>query len=226
MLIVFIRAIILYGLLILGIRLMGKGQIGELQPSELVTTVLLSNIATLPVEDASIPMVIGIIPIFTLVSIDIIMSYVSLHSRKLRQLVCGSAKIVISQGRIDQKQLLRLRFSADDLLESLRGMNIFDISEVQLAVVETNGKLSVYQKKPSRNVTNEDMGNTDDDGKDPPIMVIENGCVIDNALETLSLDKQAFIKEIKKRGTQPANVYICTADADGIVDLIEKEGKV
>ncbi len=223
MLIVFIRAIILYGILILGIRLMGKRQIGELQPSELVTTVLLSNIATLPVEDASIPMVIGIIPIFTLVSIDIIMSYASLHSRKLRQLVCGSAKIVISQGHIDQRQLQRLRFSADDLLGSLRSMNIFDVSEVQLAVVETNGKLSVYQKKPDRTVTNEDMGFTDDDGKDPPMMVIENGRVIDSALSALGLDKKGFLKQLKDRGAIPSGIYICTANADGIVDLIEKE---
>ena len=222
MLIVFIRAVILYLALVFGIRLMGKRQIGELQPSELVTTVLLSNIATLPVEDAGIPMIIGIIPIYTLISIDVIMSYVSLRSRKLRKLVCGSPKIVISDGRVDQKQLLRLRYTADDLLASLRSMNIFDISEVQLAVVETNGSLSVYQKKGSQPVTCSDLDIRSEDS-DPPMMVIDNGCIIDSSLESAGLDRSVLLEELSKKGLSAERVYICTADKKGIVNLIEKE---
>ena len=142
MLIVFFRAVILYILIVISIRLMGKRQIGELQPSELVITLLLSNIATLPIEDTTIPMSMGIVPIFTLVCLDVILSHCSLKFRGLRKLICGSPKIVVSRGIIDQKQLKDLRFSADDLLESLRSMGIFDINEVQLAVVETTGKIS------------------------------------------------------------------------------------
>ena len=222
MLIVFIRAVILYLALVFGIRLMGKRQIGELQPSELVTTVLLSNIATLPVEDTGIPMIIGIIPIYTLISIDVIMSYVSLKWRKVRKLVCGSPKIVISNGRVDQKQLIRLRYTADDLLASLRSMSIFDISEVQLAVVETNGSLSVYQKKASQPVTCEDMKIQSEDS-DPPMLVIENGCIIDNSLESTGLDRQALLGELEERKLSPDDIYICTADKNGIVNLIRKE---
>lgn len=117
MLIVFFRAVILYILIVISIRLMGKRQIGELQPSELVITLLLSNIATLPIEDMTIPMSMGIVPIFTLVCLDVILSHCSLKFRGLRKLICGSPKIVVSRGIIDQKQLKDLRFSADDLLE-------------------------------------------------------------------------------------------------------------
>ena len=115
MLIVFFRAVILYILIVISIRLMGKRQIGELQPSELVITLLLSNIATLPIEDMTIPMSMGIVPIFTLVCLDVILSHCSLKFRGLRKLICGSPKIVVSRGIIDQKQLKDLRFSADDL---------------------------------------------------------------------------------------------------------------
>ena len=103
MLIVFFRAVILYILIVISIRLMGKRQIGELQPSELVITLLLSNIATLPIEDMTIPMSMGIVPIFTLVCLDVILSHCSLKFRGLRKLICGSPKIVVSRGSIDQK---------------------------------------------------------------------------------------------------------------------------
>jgi uncharacterized membrane protein YcaP (DUF421 family) len=223
MLIVFIRAVILYAALILGIRLMGKRQIGELQPSELVTAVLLSNIASLPVEDPAIPMIIGIIPIFTLICLDVIMSYASLRFRGIRRLVCGSSKIVITNGKIHQKELLRLRYSADDLLESLRAMGIFDIDEVQLAVVETNGSLSVYQKFANRPVTNKDLDLKGEKDKDPPMMVIENGTFIDSALQAVGLSRASVSQELSDKGTDINTIYICTADPDGIVNIIEKE---
>lgn len=110
MLIVFFRAVILYILIVISIRLMGKRQIGELQPSELVITLLLSNIATLPIEDMTIPMSMGIVPIFTLVCLDVILSHCSLKFRGLRKLICGSPKIVVSRGIIDQKTAQRPAF--------------------------------------------------------------------------------------------------------------------
>ena len=180
MLIVFFRAVILYILIVISIRLMGKRQIGELQPSELVITLLLSNIATLPIEDMTIPMSMGIVPIFTLVCLDVILSHCSLKFRGLRKLICGSPKIVVSRGIIDQKQLKDLRFSADDLLESLRSMGIFDINEVQLAVVETTGKISVYQKAQFRPVNNGGMG-VKGSQTDPPQLVVDNGRIIYSA---------------------------------------------
>ena len=172
--VVFIRAVILYILLIFTVRLMGKRQIGELQPSELAITILISNIATLPVEDTGIPLLTGIIPIVTLAGLDVIMSWLGIKSRTIRRFTCGKPVIIISGGQLDQKKMQSIRFTVDDLAASLRSQGIFDISEVQLAVVETTGTLSVYQKYSARNVTN---GDRERKGKDenPPEVVDADG---------------------------------------------------
>lgn len=222
MLIVFFRAIILYILIVISIRLMGKRQIGELQPSELVITLLLSNIATLPIEDITIPMAMGVVPIFTLVCLDVILSHCSLKFRGLRKIMCGSPKIVISGGKIDQKQLRDLRFSADDLMESLRSMGIFDIEEVQLAVVETTGKISVYQKAEYRPVTNGAMHVKDSQG-DPPQLVIDNGKVIGSALKSVGRDRKWLEQKLCEKDMKLCDVYICTADPSGKVTVIGKD---
>ena len=177
MTIVFIRAIILYALIIFAIRLMGKRQIGELQPSELVITILVSNIATLPIEDPSLPMLMGIIPIIVLVCLDVIMSGATLKFKRLRTIVSGSPKIIIKDGIIDQNQMKVLRFSIDDLMESLHAYNIFDINEVQFAIVETTGQISVYQKFPYQNTTNE-MMKIKGKNSNPPAIIIDDGILL------------------------------------------------
>ena len=228
MLIVFFRAVILYILIVISIRLMGKRQIGELQPSELVITLLLSNIATLPIEDMTIPMSMGIVPIFTLVCLDVILSHCSLKFRGLRKLICGSPKIVVSRGIIDQKQLKDLRFSADDLLESLRSMGIFDINEVQLAVVETTGKISVYQKAQFRPVNNGGMG-IKGSQTDPPQLVVDNGSggrrhtSFSSALGLIGKDEKWLMKKLGEKGMPLKDVYICTADPSGQIVAIRKD---
>lgn len=222
MLIVFFRAVILYILIVISIRLMGKRQIGELQPSELVITLLLSNIATLPIEDMTIPMSMGIVPIFTLVCLDVILSHCSLKFRGLRKLICGSPKIVVSRGIIDQKQLKDLRFSVDDLLESLRSMGIFDINEVQLAVVETTGKISVYQKAQFRPVNNGGMG-VKDSQTDPPQLVVDNGRIIYSALDLIGKDEKWLMKKLGEKGMPLKDVYLCTADPSGQIVAIRKD---
>ena len=148
MLIVLIRTIILYFIIVLGTRIMGKRQLGELQPSDLVITILISNIATLPIEETEIPLVTGIIPILTLVCFEVFSSALSLKSPLARRLISGRPIVIIQNGRLNQKEMRDLRFSLDDLMEQLRGSGIFDLSEVQLAIVETTGKLSIYQKFP------------------------------------------------------------------------------
>ena len=146
MLIVFIRGIILYILVTFAVRLMGKRQIGDLSPGELVITILISNIATLSMEDISVPLFTGIVPILTLVSLDVLVSYACLKSRKIRRAISGKPKIVVSNGVIDQNVLKTLRYTVDDLMSSLRTQGIFDISQVQYAVVETTGAVSAILK--------------------------------------------------------------------------------
>ncbi len=142
MAIVLIRAVILYIVITFSLRLMGKRQLGELQPSELVVTILISNIAAIPVEDSSVPMIMGIVPILTLVCLDVIMSGIMLKSAKVRKLMIGSPRIIISEGDILQKEMKRLRYTVDDLTEAMREQQIFDITQIHYAIVETTGKIN------------------------------------------------------------------------------------
>ncbi len=222
MFIVFFRAVILYVAIMVSIRLMGKRQLGELQPSELVITVLLSNIATLPVENVSIPMIMGVIPIFTLVSIDVVLSNLSLRSRKLRKAICGSSKIIISNGKIDQKMMSDLRFSVDDLMQSLRSQQIFDVSQVQLAVVETTGKISVYQKQPYQNVTCRDM-NISGEISDPPQLIIDSGRLVEGSLESIGYDRAWLDSILKAQGKKLRDVFLMTCDSSGKYVVIPSE---
>ena len=222
MLIVFFRAVILYIIIIFSMRLMGKRQLGELQPSELVITILMSNIATLPIEDINIPMLMGVVPIFTLVCLDVIMSHLSLVSRRFRKIISGSPKIIISDGKIDQALMKKLRFSIDDLMEALRSAQVFDIAEVQLAVVETTGNISVYQKKEDQSCTPKDLG-LKAESKNPPQLIIDDGQIISNALDFLKLKKNWLESTLKKEQCRAEDVFIMTADEDKNYTLIRRE---
>lgn len=224
MLIVFIRAIILYIIIIFAIRLMGKKQIGEFQPSELVITILVSNIATLPIEDLNIPMLMGIIPILSLVSLDVIMSMATLKSRFLRRIVSGSPKIIIRDGKIDQKMIKDLRFTVDDLFEALRGEDIFDISEVQFAIVETTGNINFYQKPRFQPATAQDM-DIENPKTNPPQLIIENGSLIENSLTFINKGNGWLYGILSDNNISVSDVFIMTADETGAFTLIEKEKK-
>jgi uncharacterized membrane protein YcaP (DUF421 family) len=126
---------------------MGKRQIGQLAPTELVITILISNIATLPLEDQDIPLMLGIVPILSLACFDVFMSYLTMKNKKFRQFVSGHPKIIIREGVPDKKIMKELRFSLDDLLASVRAKDVQDIRDVELAIVETNGSVSVFEVK-------------------------------------------------------------------------------
>lgn len=219
--VVFLRAVILYVLLIFTVRLMGKRQIGELQPSELAITILISNIATLPVEDTGLPLLTGIVPIVTLASLDVIMSWLGMKSRLVRRFTCGKPVIIINNGVLDQKSMRSIRFTIDDLSESLRSQGIFDISEVQFAVVETTGKLSVYQKYKYRGVTNEDMDLKKKDS-DPPDIVISDGELVPEVMERLSVSSEWIDNTLRRERTSVKNVFMMTVSPDKKYSIILK----
>lgn len=223
MTVVFIRSVILYCIIIFSVRLMGKRQIGELQPSELAITILISNIATLPVEDTGIPLVKGLMPILTLVCLDVIMSWVSMKSRSMRRIMSGEPVIIISNGRIDQKKLHDLRFTTDDLLEALRTEGIFDIDEVQFAIVETTGKVSVFPKYADRPVTNDDLG-IKNSSSDPPFPLVQDGNIIFSSLDRLGLGKGWLDKILEENKTRLSDIYIMTAESPAKYSIIKKEG--
>ena len=143
MLVLVIRTLILYLIVVISMRIMGKRQIGEMQPSELVVAIMISDLASVPMQAIDLPLLSGIVPVFTLIVAEIIMSVLGLKSRLLRKLISGEPSVIISNGHVNEKELARLRFNLNDLLEQLRISGNFDITEIETAILETNGQLSI-----------------------------------------------------------------------------------
>ena len=157
MTIIILRSVIIYLFVVFAVRIMGKRQIGELNPHEFVITILISAVATIPIEESSIPLANSLIPIMVFVSLEVLESAISMKSTKFRNLVQGNPVYVIKNGNLQKEALKKLRFTGDDLLDALRQKDIFDIKEVENAIVETNGSLSI-QKKEEQN-QNDGKGN-------------------------------------------------------------------
>ena len=222
MLIVFIRSIILYVVIVFSIRLMGKHQLGELSPNELVITILISNIATLPAENSEIPLIRGIVPVLTLVCLDVIVSTLAFKSRKIRRLVSGSPKVIISDGKVIQKELKNIRYTTNDLMESMRNQGIFDISEVQYAIVETNGKLSFYLKAPFQPLTPESQKHTIPTSN-PPVTIIDDGEIITSSMDSINMTQKQLDLYLSRNNIAPKEVYLFSTDGKNKNILIRKE---
>ncbi len=222
MLIVFIRGIIVYFLVIFATRVMGKRQLGELSPSELVITILISNIATLAMEDPEASLITGVVPILTLVCLDILASFAVLKSRKLRHVISGRPKVIISNGKLDQAVMKELRFTVDDVCSALRNSGVFDIDEVQYAVVETTGTISVLLKAPNRPVTPKTLA-TPETSSDPPQVLISDGDIIANGMNGVGLDEKSLRKELKRKHLDPSDVLLCMMKPDNSLYIIPKE---
>lgn len=221
--VVLIRSVILYILVIFAVRLMGKRQLGELQPSELVITILVSNIATLPLEDVNIPLMVGVTPILALVCFEVLMSWAILKSPKFRKIVSGSPKIVISNGIIDNEILSELRMSVDDLMMSLRTNDIFNPEEVQYAIVETTGSVSVMKKPSFDTPTKGDLG-ISQPGSDPPIVIISDGKIIERSAQSVGMKPSRIKSILKEKNLDAEDIFIMTADSSGACFIAEKKG--
>ena len=149
MLISFLRTVVLYLLLIVTVRLMGKRQIGEMEPAEFVVTMLLANLAAIPMQDSAIPLLSGLVPILVILGLELILAAVSLQSIRMRRLLCGKPVILMQNGKILERNLQRTRVNLDELTMHLREKGIFDLSTVKFAILETNGQLStlLYAKE-------------------------------------------------------------------------------
>lgn len=216
MIIVVIRTLILYIVVITALRIMGKRQIGELQPSELVVAIMISDLATVPMESVDIPLLSGIIPVLTLIMAEVITSYLSLKSKLVRKFIIGQPSVVIYDGKINEQELERLRFNLDDLLEELRLNGCHDISDVAVAVIETSGKLSVIPRDNARPVTVEDMKLTNIRHDGLPCTVIADGRLNEYELKRSGKTKEDLTDELKKHGAKSLNeVFIASVDAEG-----------
>ena len=224
MIISLIRAVILYSVVIFLIRLMGKRQIGELQPSELVITILISEVASLPMQDNSIPILNSIIPLFVLVSFEIILAALSLKSHKLRTVIQGHPVIVIRNGEIDIEALRKLRLSVNDLISALRQKDIFELSEISYAIFETNGKLSVLLKPANKNATAADLNlSPEDNGM--PFAVICDGKINNNAAKEVKMSKEEINRIITKHNSEIKKILIMTVYPNKKSHIIKKEQK-
>lgn len=226
-LVAFFRTLILYIVIVFGVRLMGKRQLGELQPSELVVTILISNIATLPIEEVETPLFAGLLPILSLVTFEVIISAVNLHCRKVRRIFSGTPMVVIQNGEVDQQKLKELRFSIDDLMAQLRSNQIFSLEEVDFAVVETTGKLSVYQKYGARPLTPQTLGMPDQPAENaPPLVVVSDGHVYQEYLSLCGRDIKWLEETAASRRVAVRDIFVMTLDQAGNYHLVKKEGAV
>lgn len=224
MLIVFVRAILLYLLIIFCIRLMGKRQLGDLQPSELAITILISNMATLAIENPEISMAFAAIPILALVGFELIFSTIALKSKKVRDIISGSPVVVIENGKIIQSAMKKMRFTIDDLMEALRGNSIFNITQVEYAIVETTGKVSVLQKFNSQTVTAEMMHLK---GKEttPPTVLITDGVVINNVMKKYNLSFEWLYNTIRANKCELKEIFLMTVDNSNNYYIVLKDKK-
>ena len=222
MLIFVFRAIIIYVMIMFSMRLLGKRQIGQMQPAELVVTFLLSEIFSIPMQDVSIPLSSMIVPVLLIVSLEMLTSVISLKSIKFRQLLQGNSIILIKDGKLDQSQLKSLRMTTDDLLEELRKKDVFDISTVQYAVVETDGSLSVMLKAGETGVKNKNMDYSTKEVT-MPYVIVSDGRVIENNMSLCACDRKRLDKLLKGHNTDVSEVMLLTLDKDGNSFLIKKE---
>ena len=222
MIISILRTVILYVFIILAIRLMGKRQISDMQPSELVVTLVVSDIASLPMQNTSQPLLSGVIPVLVLVSLEIAASALMMKSRLFRRLICGNPVVVIEDGKLLQKQLKRLRMSAEDLFAQLRQQDIFSIDEVQYCIVETNGSISVLEKPQNRVPTAQDLGVTIDDKKLEAVVVCD-GELLDDGLKLCSGSRMQVDNILQENNAKLSEVFILTLDGNGKYNLIAKE---
>lgn len=225
MTIAFMRAIIIYIAVILAVRVMGKRQIGELKPHELVVTVLVSQIATIPMEDNSMPLINSLVPLMTLVALELFVSVLSMKSLGFRNMMQGRPIFIIRDGKIDQKQMKRLRFTVDDLVDALREKDVFDLNDVAYAVIETNGTISVLQKKELQPITPKDL-KLNIKRQQMPIVVVIDGKPVTEYFGDFQTDLDFLPSELKKRNLKIEDILFMSKDGDDDYTVIKKEQNV
>lgn len=214
MTVLFLRCLIMYLTVIVGMRLMGKRQIGELQPEELVVTILISDVATMPLQDMQIPLLQPLMIIAAIVACELLFSVLSLKSRRFRTLVQGHAIPIVKNGTFDQSLLRKIRYTVDDVLEALRLKDVFDLSQVSYVYVESNGSISVLQKPQSP-------------AAQPvlPCLVISDGRIVPDEFELCGLTGEKLQALLQKEQKRPQDIFLMTYASDGTYYIVEKQVK-
>lgn len=224
MLIVFIRAILIYVFLLVTMRLMGKKQLGELQPFEFAVTLVVAELACIPMSDVSVPMSYGIVPILTLLVLEFIITKIVKHSIRLRKIINGKPIIVINKKGIDYHAISNLDMTVNDLLEALRGCNILSPAEVEFAIMETNGKLSVVQKSKFRPLLLKDCNCVAPPPLLPYCVICEGKLLMDNIIK-LSIEKDNVLDILKTFSLKQKDILLMTvkSNLDYYIQPINKQ---
>ena len=225
MIISYIRTILLYGVLIAVIRLMGKRQIGQMEPSEFVVTMLVANLASIPMQDSAIPLFSGLVPILTVLGVELVLSTLSLRSIPLRKLLCGKPVILVENGNIMQENLRKTRVTLDELTGHLREKDILDLRTVQYAILETNGNLSVFPYPKDRPATAKEAGIQA--GKQYlPLTIISDGKLLEENLQKAGKDRRWVTKVLTQNNADLEDTWLLTVDGgDHILFYRREKGK-
>ena len=224
MIITFIRAILLYIIVLIVMRLMGKREIGQLQPFELAISIMIADLASIPMTDSGVPITNGIIPILGLLVMHLIISIINIKSIRAREIVCGKPSILIYRGRIDEKVLRKERFTINELQERLRGNNVVNIGDVEYAILETNGQVTVIQKPNKRNTIPEDFNIMPEYEGISYDLVVDGKIMYDN-LKLIEKNYEWLKKQVNKFGFEPEQALIVTLDGKGQFFCQKKESK-
>ena len=211
MIITFVRSIILYILVLLVMRLMGKREIGQLQPFELAISIMIADLASIPMTDIGIPIFNGIIPMLGLLTMHLIISVINLKSMRAREIICGKPSILIYRGKINEEILKKERFTINELEERLRTSNVFNFGDVEYAILETSGQVTVIQKPEKRNTIPEDFNITPEYEGIPYDLVID-GKVMEKNLQQIGKDYNWLKKQAEKFKIKPEEALIITID--------------
>ncbi|WP_027364590.1 DUF421 domain-containing protein [Desulfotruncus alcoholivorax] len=215
MLLIVIRTIILYAAIVIVMRVMGKREIGQLQPFELVVALMIADLAAIPMQNTGIPLLSGIIPIIILMAAQVTLSYISMKSEKARMVFCGRPSVLVENGKLVEKELRYLRYNVNDLLEQLRSKDYPNIADVEFAILETNGQLSVIPKSQKRAVQPEDLKlETKYEGM--PVTLVMDGKVMKENLKKINLNEGWLRTELNKFGINDfKKVFFASLDTAG-----------
>jgi len=226
LLVVLIRTLILFLIVVIVMRVMGKRQIGQLQPFELAVAIMISELAAVPMQDTGIPLINGIIPILTLLAAQLVMSFISLKSVRARAIICGKPNILIENGKINEKNLRKEMYTLNDLLEQLRIEGSPNIADVEFAILETNGQLSIIPKSQKRPLSPEDL-NLSTKYEGLPLDVIVDGNINYKNLKKAHLDQSWLQTELSKLGIDNVkDVLFASLDTDGNLYYQKKSGRL
>ena len=222
MLINFVRAIIIYLIVLIVMRLMGKREIGQLQPFELAISIMIADLASIPMTDPGVPIFNGIVPILGLLAMHLVITVLNIKSVNIRKITCGKPTVLVYRGKIDEEALKRERFTISELQERLRVKDVFNLGDVEFAILETNGEISVIQKPNKRNSIPEDFGIMPE-YEGMPYDLIVDGKIMNENLNKIGKDEKWLYKQVVKFKTTPENVLIATTDGKGNFFCQEKE---